>query len=238
VAKLTDALQKQAILSWDPNDENLTSTSLSTGAKSQFDYTSSAHPHLMTGATDPQGNTLSYSYDAAGNLDTTSQSGATLEDRDYNPNGTISKITDGNGNITTFGYDPNGNLTSVNNPAPLGDLTLTPDALSRVHTLVDGKSQTTTFAYDPLDRPDVTTYQDSSTIDNNYDPDGNLVQVTDPTGITTFAYDKMNRQTRKTLPDNTQLRYDYDHNGNLSTYTDPGGQVGYTYNHERHVSTR
>jgi RHS repeat-associated protein len=233
VATVTDALQKQATLSWDPNDENLTSTSVSTGATSQLDYTSSAHPHAPTTVIDPQGNTLTFTYDGAGNLDTTQSSanpGVNLEDRDYNPNGTISKLTDGNANITTFGYDPKGNLTSVDNPAPLGDLTLTPDGLSRPHTMVDGKNQTTTTTYDPLDRPDVTTYQDTSTIDNNYDPDGNLTQVTDATGITTFAYDKMNRQIRKTLPDNTQLRYDYDHNGNLSGYTDGGGQVGYTYN--------
>ncbi len=233
VARLTDGLQKQATLSWDPNDENLTSTSVSTGATSRLDYTSTAHPHAPTAATDPQGNTLSYSYDSAGNLDTTQSSanpGVNLEDRDYNANGTVSKISDGNGNATLFGYDPDGNLTSVDNPAPLGDLTLTPDALSRLHTLVDGKNQTTTYTYDPLDRPDVVTFQDTSTVDNDYDPDGNLVQVTDATGITTFAYDKMNRQIRKTLPDNTQLRYDYDHNGNLSGYTDPGGQVGYTYN--------
>jgi RHS repeat-associated protein len=230
IARLIDGLQKQATLSWDPNDENLTSTSLSTGAKSQFDYNpSSAHPHAVTTATDPQGNTLTYTYDSAGNLDITSQAGVTLEDRDYNPNGTISKITDGNGNFTTFGYDPKGNLTSVDNPAPLGDVTLTPDALSRLHTVVDGKSQTTTYTYDPLDRPDVTTFQDGSIVDNNYDPDGNLTQVTDATGITVFDYNKMNWPIRKTLPDNTQLRYDYDHNGNLTLFTDPGGDVTYTY---------
>jgi RHS repeat-associated protein len=230
IARLTDGLQKQAILSWDVNDENLTSTALPTGAKTQFDYTpSSPHPHAVTQTTDPQGNTLTYTYDSAGNLDITSQAGVTLEDRDYNANGTISKITDGNNNATLFGYDPKGNLTSVDNPAPLGDLTLTPDALSRLHTLVDGKNQTTTYTYDPLDRPDVTTYQDNSTVDNNYDPDGNLIQVTDATGITVFDYNKMNWQIRKTLPDNTQLRYDYDHNGNLALFTDPGGDVTYTY---------
>jgi RHS repeat-associated protein len=232
IATVTDALQKQSSFTWDPNDETLTSTSISTGASSQLAYTSSAHPHAPSTVTDPQGNTLTYNYDSAGNLDTTQSSanpGVNLEDRDYNPNGTISKITDSNGNATTFGYDPKGNLTSVDNPAPLGDITLTPDSLSRLHTVQDGKNQTTTYTYDPLDRPDVITFQDTSTIDDDYDPDGNLTQVTDTTGITTFAYDKMNRQIRKTLPDNTQLRYDYDHNGNLSAYTDPGGQVGYTY---------
>jgi len=230
IARLVDGLQKQATFGWDPNDENLTSVSLPTGAKSQFDYTSATHPHAVTQTIDPQGNILTYTYDNAGNLDITSQSGVTLADRDYNPNnGTISKITDGNGNATLFGYDPNGNLTSVDNPAPLGDLTLTPDSLSRLHTLVDGKNQTTTYTYDPLDRPDVTTYQDASTVDNNYDPDGNLVQVTDATGITVFDYNKMNWQIRKTLPDNTQLRYDYDHNGNLTLFTDSGGDVTSTY---------
>ena len=233
VGTVTDALAQQSILGWDPNDENLTTATLPGGASSQLAYGSSTHPHAPTTATDPQGNTLSYTYDSAGNLDTTQSSanpGVNLEDRDYNPNGTISKLTDGNGNATLFGYDANGNLTSVNNPAPLGDLSLTPDGLSRLHTMVDGKGQTTTTTYDALDRPDVVSFQDASTIDNDYDPDGNLTQTTDATGITTFAYDKMNRQTRKTLPDNTQLRYDYDHNSNLSSYTDPGGQVGYTYN--------
>jgi RHS repeat-associated protein len=229
VARITDALQKPASFGWDPNDENLTSTSLSTGATSQFDYTSAAHPHQVTGATDPQSNTLSYTYDSAGNLDITSQAGVTLENRDYNANGTVSKITDGNGNFTLFGYDPNGNLTSVDNPAPLGDLTITPDALSRVHTILDGKNQTTTYTYDPLDRPDVVTFQGGSFVDNDYDPDGNLARVTDATGITTFDYNKMNWQIRKTLPDNSQLRYDYDHNGNLSLFTDLGGDVTYTY---------
>ncbi len=233
VGTVTDALAQRSSFGWDPNDENLTTTSLPTGATSRLAYASSAHPHAPTAATDAQGNTLSYSYDSAGNPDTTQSSanpGVNLEDRDYNADGTVSKLTDGNGTVTLFGYDPNGNLTSVDNPVPLGDLTLTPDSLSRLHTLVDGKSQTTTHTYDALDRPDVVSFQDGATVDRDYDPDGNLVQVTDATGITTFAYDKMNRQIRKTLPDNTQLRYDYDHNGNLSAYTDPGGQAGYTYN--------
>jgi RHS repeat-associated protein len=231
VATITDALQKQSSYAWDPNDENLTTVSLPTGASSQLAYISSAHPHAPTTVIDPQGNTLTYTYDNAGNLDTTRSSqypGVNLEDRDYNANGTISKITDGNNNATLFGYT-NGNLTSVDNPAPLGDITITPDALSRVHTIMDGKSQTTTYTYDPLDRPDVVTFQDASFVDNDYEPDGNLTQVTDATGITVLAYNKMNWQIRKTLPDNTQLRYDYDHNGNLSLFTDPSGDVTYTY---------
>jgi len=121
VATRTNALQQHASFGWDPNDENLTSTSLPTGATSQLDYTSTAHPHAPTGATDPQGNTLTYTYDSAGNLDTTQSSaypGVNLEDRDYNPNGTISKLTDGNGKTTVLGDDPNVNLTPVNNPAP------------------------------------------------------------------------------------------------------------------------
>ncbi len=129
VARLVDGLQKQTSLGWDPNDEHLTSATLATGATSQLAYTSTAHPHAPTTASDSQGNNLTYTYDSAGNLDTTTSSAnlsVVLEDRDYNPDGTVSKITDGNGTVTAFGYDPKGNLISVDNPAPLGDFSLTP----------------------------------------------------------------------------------------------------------------
>lgn len=233
VATLTDTLQQQVSFGWDPNDENLTSVSLPTGAESTFDYTNTAHPHSVSNSTDTQGNTMAYTYDGPGNKDTTESNqypGVKIEDRDYNDDGTVSKITDGDGTVTSFSYDANGNLTGVDNPAPLGDVSLTPDALSRLKTQVDGKNQTTTFTYDPIDRQDTVTYAGGSVVDRDFDGDGNLVKVTDPTGITTMVYDKLNRQTRKTLPNNEQLRYGYDHNGNLIEYDDAGGTVAYTYN--------
>ena len=233
VSTLTDALQKQVTMAWDPNDENLTSVSLPTGAKSTLDYTNTAHPHAVSKSTDPQGNTMAYSYDSAGNetaKESSQYPGTKIEQKFYNSDGTVDYILDGNGTKTDYSYDAKGNLTLVDNPAPLGDITLTPDALSRLRTQVDGRNQTTTRTYDPIDRPDVLTFAGGSTVDYDYDLDGNQIKVTDPTGITVYDYNKINRQIRKTTPDNTQIRYEYDHNGNLTELSDSGGTTTYGYN--------
>jgi RHS repeat-associated protein len=233
ISMLTDALQKQVTLTWDPNDENLTSVGLPTGAKSTFDYTNSSHPHSVSKTTDAQGNTMSYSYDSPGNETAEESSqypGTKIEQRFYNGNGTVDYILDGNGTKTDFSYDGKGNLTAVDNPAPLGDVSITPDALSRLRTQVDGKGQTMTRTYDPIDGPDVITFSGGTSVECDYDADGNLVEVTDQTGTTTFAYNKVNRQIRKTTPDAMQIRYEYDHNGNLRKLTDASGDVVYTYN--------
>ena len=92
----------------------------------------------------------------------------------------VDYILDGNGTKTDFTYDAKGNLTFVDNPAPLGDITITPDALSRLQRIVDGKAQTTTYSYDPIDRQDVLTFHDASTVDRDYDPDGNLLEFWSP----------------------------------------------------------
>ena len=57
---------------------------------------------------------------------------------------TVATETDGNGVVTSYSYDTAGNLTGVDNPAPLGDESLSVDSLSRVVTETDGKGQVTT----------------------------------------------------------------------------------------------
>ena len=49
--------------------------------------------------------------------------------------------------------------------------------MSRLETLVDGKGQTTGYTYDPLDRQDVVTYHDGSTVDQTWDTDGNRAVI-------------------------------------------------------------
>ena len=232
VQTMTDGLLNTTTFGWDPNTNNLTSATLPTGAKSQLTYGDTTHPYSVTQSKDPQGNTLTYSYDGPGNKRTTSSAAypaAPLETLEHNADGTVNYRLDGKGVKTAFSYDTKGNLIKVDNPAPLGDIMISPDALSRMGSQTDGKGQTTTYTYDDIDRIDVVTYADRTTVDYDYDQDGNLTKVTDPTGITGFDYDKLNRNWRKTLPSNEQLRYDYDHNGNLTSYSDSGGTVTYTY---------
>jgi YD repeat-containing protein len=112
----------------------------------------------------------------------------------------------------------------------LGDVTILPDALSRMQEHTDGKSQRTQYVYDKLDRIDRTTFHGGAVVDFTYDRDGNLISVSDPTGTTTMAYDGFGRSTSKTSPGTGTVRYEYDRNGNLTKFTDAGGDVVYAYN--------
>jgi RHS repeat-associated protein len=199
------------------------------------------NPFLPTRYTDPQGKITNYTYDASGNLETVTNALGRTARTYYNANGTVKGVLDFKGIVNgdcpptpavtvCYGYDGQGNLTSVNNPSPLGDVTLTYDALSRVRTVTDGRNQVTTYDYDALDRVDLITYQGGSTIDYAYDANGNLKTLIDNTGTTTYDYDKLNRLTKETLPGPKVNDYTYDAGSNTTSFTDQGGTVTYVYN--------
>lgn len=229
----TDALTNTTTFGYDPNTNNLTSVGIATGAESTLDYNDSTHPHSVTDVTDPQGNTMSYSYDSAGNRTGSESSqypGQKIDESEYNSDGTVRWREDGKGVRTSYSYDAKGNLTGVDNPDPLGDITIVPDALSRMAEHTDGKGQTTRYAYDDLDRIDRITFEGGGVVDYTYDADGNLTQVVDPSGVTIFSFDGFGRQTAKVVPGSVAISYAYDRNGNLLRYTDGGGTVVYGYN--------
>jgi len=233
IETLTDSLTNTTTFGYDPNTNNLTSAGIATGAKSKMDYNNASHPNSISGGTDPQGNTVSYSYDSAGNKTGTESSqypGQKIDESDYNDNGTVNWREDAKDVRTNYTYDSKGNLTKIDNPSPLGDIRLTPDALSRMADRTDGKSQKTTYEYDKLDRIKKITYSDAKTVRYTYDPDGNLTQIDDPTGITVLTYDGFGRPTGKTAPGSSPISYAYDRNGNLTSFTDGGGTVSYAYN--------
>ncbi|GIF06962.1 hypothetical protein Asi03nite_45000 [Actinoplanes siamensis] len=232
VESSTDALTNTTTFGYDPNTNNMTSAGIATGAKSKLDYGNSSHPHSVSGETDPQGNTLSYSYDSAGNKTGTESSqypGQKIDDADYNDDGTVNWREDGKDVRTNYEYDSKGNLTKVNNPSPLGDITITPDPLSRMGDRTDGKNQKTVYEYDKLDRVKKITYADYKTVQYTYDPDGNLTRIVDPSGTTVLTYDGFGRPSGKTAPNTAPISYGYDNNGNLTAFTDGGGTVTYTY---------
>ena len=66
----------------------------------------------------------------------------------------------------------------------------------------------------------------SNLIALEYDPNGNLVSVTDARGsVTHFAYDDMDRPATRTDALGRPESYLYDAGGNLTRFTDPKGQV-------------
>jgi RHS repeat-associated protein len=215
---------------YEPNNESRNSTRIPTGATSTAQYHNASFPFYPTQSMDPEGNTWNYSYDTHGKLTSQIESGHPGVSFTYNANGTVATATNRNGNVTSYGYDANGNLTSITPPAPLGQTTMTYDALSRIATVKDGKGQTTTYTYDGLDRVTKLTYNDNSTVTYVYDADGNMTSQADANGTDSFTFDNQNRLTKETLPGSKTNTYTYDLAGNLATFADAGGTVTYNYN--------
>jgi RHS repeat-associated protein len=203
------------------------------GLKSQLGYdstiTSQSDPRfwLPKTATDTEGNATTYTYDALGNVKTSTDSLGTTS-YTYNSDGTAATSTDGNGNTTTYTYT-GGNLTKVTPPLPLQPETATYDSLGRPQTTTDGNGVTATFTYDGDDRVTSVAYTGGPTLTSTYDADGNVLATTDPTGTTTNTYDRLSRLTNEAMPNGKTNTYTYDAADNLKTLQDAGGTTSYNY---------
>ena len=227
---------------YDAND-NLTSGSLPAGEGYTLGYTDTAHRFSPTSLLNAQGNRTLFGYDGTGNMTSVrdgaspAQSQATLEFNgsagvcpSSGPTGTLRCAIDGKGNQTRYGYDALGNLTTITPPLPLGQTTITYDALSRARTIRDGKSQTRTFSYDALDRLTRVDYSDASSVSYAYDANGNRTSQTDSAaGTWSYVYDDRNRPTSETLPTAAVNQYAYDALSNLTQLVDRSGTVRYGY---------
>ncbi|MCP5015985.1 MAG: RHS repeat protein, partial [Ketobacter sp.] len=128
----------------------------------------------------------------------------------------------------TRAYDENGNLTER----------------------VDPKGQTTTFAYDALGRetlrtlpPDLGTTDGLLTIASVFDPNNNLLKVTETyvqsgAKVTIRTYDTFDRLQTVTDRWGNRLLYAYDPNGNRTQLLDPGDAATlYSYDALNRLST-
>ena len=187
--------------------------------------------------------TVTYAYDAAGQLLTT---------------------TDPNGNVTTNTWDLLGHLRAVDDP-DLGPRSYVYDRNGNLKTLTDAKNKTLSYTYDALDRPETKTYPGSQKVTWAYDEPGHgagigrLTSVTDPSAagcpqahseeltydqrgqVTSqatcidgraytmgFGYDQLGRQDNVTYPDNQAITYSYDTAGQLASMPGYIDQLGYT----------
>jgi RHS repeat-associated protein len=199
------------------------------GASTRCTYPNSGPNQFVPATcTDDLGHTLTYTYDAADNLKTTS---GTVDGQvqvpvnlSYNTDGTLSQSIDGNQHATTYQYG-NGQLIATHPPAPLEGSTYTYDSAGRVLTSTDGAGRTTTYTYDGDDRILTTLASGgglpgTTTVSYTYDANGNLKTLTDPHGTTVYSYDPANRLTSEQRPDDTTATYGYDKDSNLTALAD------------------
>lgn len=131
--------------------------------------------------TPPTGPTVSYTYDEADRLETTSRGGAN----------------------TTLTYDFSGRKTNMDDP-DMGDWIYTYDALGNLKTQTDARGCITTLNYDNLNRPTGKTYSGSCsmtavsyTYDVGTNGKGHRTSMTDGSGSASWTYDSRGRMTQE-----------------------------------------
>ena len=191
----------------------------------------------------PAAYTTTYSYNGFGQLLTEIDAlGHHVATRSYDANGNLKTSTDANGNVTSYtenpanqvilttqannttlaaAYDPNGNLVTATDAA--GDVTTyaygDPALPGKATSATDPKQRTTAYAYDG-----------AGNLLTKQDPVGNC-SATPRTGCTTFGYDADNETVSTTYSDGVtpNVSTGFDALGHRVTMTDGTGTSSYVW---------
>ena len=162
------------------------------------------------------------------------RSGAILRTigRMYDVNGNLDSVNwtnQGTPSQTKYLYDNRDRLGTVIKPGG-ADKIFSYYENDLVKTVEDYNNQTVSHVYDDHNRLKEKQYPDGSKVTFGYDENGNLNNVTAPSGNDSFVYDDLNRIETHANPDGKTVSYDYDNAGRLRYLTYPNGHVvTYTY---------
>ncbi|MEE9455318.1 MAG: PKD domain-containing protein, partial [Paracoccaceae bacterium] len=203
-------------------------------------YSYDANGNMAT-TTDETGLTTSFTYDTLDRVTAIDDPAEGTIRRTYNLAGEITQHIDGQGIIHTYTYDALSRMTSTLDPE--GNLAAyTYDLSDNIQTVTDGRGNITTFAYDTLNRTTLRTNPLGQSIERAYDLRDNLtllrregsneINFTDETA----TYDALNRRTKVITPDNT-LNYAFDPNGNLTAANDTDSGVTFAYDNRNRLAS-
>ena len=223
---------------------NLETTMDEDGVTSDFEY--DATYGRVSKQIDYNGNYISFSYDAQGNV---------IEKGYYDSLGTLSNqklflYQDIMGNTmhtmpgllfreinaddtyTEYSYDQKGNVNYVKDPR--GHSTYYEyDSLNRLVTVTQPGSIETTYSYDNHGNLNTVTDANNNTTTYEYDDMGRLVSTTSPdTGTVTYAYDEAGNPLSKTDVKGITVTYDYDILNRLTNVNFPDSSENIVYSYD------
>jgi len=218
----------------------------------------------LTKTTLPEGNSVSMTYDAKGNVlkvEKTPKSGSGLSavENNFTYHATWNKVAtaeDGEGNTTTYTYDtPTGNLLTIERPvisAVTPTITHTYNARGQMETRTDETGIVTKWVYDTDTESLLSVINDFGTSPKlnltssfEYDAVGNIVTVTDPRdNVFRRKYDSERRiiETSMSEPFEFITQHEYNLNGKMTSRRtqSPGfpvwQQTSFAYNHDGKVT--
>ena len=182
----------------------------------------------------PDGQTVSYGYDAMDRLVSVKEPDGKTTKYEYDALGRRI-ATEGANEQTSYAYDEVGNLVSQTSTGAY-ELALEyaydlAGRMTQESCTDNGTTVTSKFAYDALRQLVKTVYPDGSESASTYDNSGNVISATDAAGgKAEAAYDGRGRLTATTDELGNETAYEYDLNGNLvAQVLATGDEIRYTY---------
>jgi RHS repeat-associated protein len=220
VTGVVDALGRRVTLDYDARG-NVVRLTDPLGRHRELTYDAADRPRSLTNAL---GQASRLEYDAAGRLTSSIDTTGARAVFEVDALGQPVTVTDAAGMTTRLEYARTGEVVAVIDP--LGRrTTLEYDAASRLIRRRDAMDGVVSLAYDALDRI-VQVADATGVVRYDYDPNGNLMSVTDPLGRTIrYEYDVMDRRVAKMDALGLTERYEYDPTGNVTRVIDRKGQA-------------
>jgi RHS repeat-associated protein len=192
--------------------------------KTLYYYTTVAGKGKISQISYPDGGSVTYSYDSAGNRTAITRSGQGTYNLTYDSFGNVTSITDPNGNVETYVYSADGrDLLEIQND--LGTVVNTYDANHHLLSVQDILNNLISFTYNADDLLATTTYPNNVVEEYLYNAQKRLAQTKLDSQIKgTYTYDSVGRVQSYTGPDGVQLTFQYDNLNRLSSITYPDGK--------------
>ncbi|MFF5292143.1 nucleic acid/nucleotide deaminase domain-containing protein [Paractinoplanes globisporus] len=226
-ATVTDALGSVGRVAYDALNRPTAQTDAN-GNTTRFGYDDADRLVKVTGADAPGGQSLTYTYDADGQVIKRTDPLGRVASNEYDRAGRTTVTTDPLGRRREYVYDPDSNLIQE----------VTARIVEPGRPDPNRPARSIFYAYDNLGR--LTSKQLGAggvTYTYGYDAKNRLVSAADPAGVQSFKYDDTDRLTSATRGDDT-FKYDYDRDDRVTGRTYPDGtHIGATYDDGDRIKT-